>query len=162
GGDQPREWYRGLPVPSNATGQFTRRDNTNYMETGVLSGLQLTATFPNLILENFYTKSKHSLDAGSAQAPYAFVIPVAHDMTRAAPLVNILRAQGIEVGALAAPVKIDTATFPAGSYVVKLDQPYGRLAKNLLERQVFPDPALTTYDDSGWSMGFAFDVDCRQ
>ncbi|HXD23098.1 MAG TPA: hypothetical protein VN613_07050, partial [Gemmatimonadaceae bacterium] len=50
----------------------------------------------------------------------------------------------------------------AGSYLVKLDQPYGRLAKNLLEKQDYPDPALQTYDDSGWSMGFAFNVDVRE
>ncbi|HEX9564642.1 MAG TPA: hypothetical protein VF981_11750, partial [Gemmatimonadaceae bacterium] len=54
------------------------------------------------------------------------------------------------------------ATYPVGSYVVKLDQPYGRLAKNLLERQDYPDPALRTYDDSGWSMGFAFNVDVKE
>src|SRR5439155_14450904 len=52
--------------------------------------------------------------------------------------------------------------FPAASYVVKLDQPYGRLAKNLLEKQDYPDPALTTYDDSGWSMGYAFNVDVKE
>jgi hypothetical protein len=46
--------------------------------------------------------------------------------------------------------------------VIKLNQPYGRLAKNLLEKQVFPDPALTTYDDSGWSMGWAFGVTVKQ
>ena len=49
GGGQPREWYRGLPIPPDAIANFSRRNNTNYMETGVLSGLQLTAMFPNLV-----------------------------------------------------------------------------------------------------------------
>ncbi|MGH7656077.1 MAG: M14 family zinc carboxypeptidase [Gemmatimonadaceae bacterium] len=162
GGSQPREWYRGLPIPPNAIQDFTRRDNTNYGETGVLSGLQLTSMFPELVLENFYIMTRHSITAGTDQAPYGFVFPVQRDMTKVATLINILRAQGIEVGELSAPVKSGTETFPTGSYLVKLNQPYGRLAKNLLEKQIFPDPALTTYDDSGWYMGFAFNVDVRE
>jgi len=162
GGGQPREWYRGLPIPPNAIQNFTRRNNTNYMETGVLSALQLTAMFPNVILQNFYIKTKHSLDDGSTKAPYGFVLTKTPDMTRAATLVNILRAQGIEVGTLEKTTIAGTDTFPAGSYVVKLNQPYGRLAKNLLERQDYPDPALMTYDDSGWSMGYAFDIPVKE
>jgi hypothetical protein len=54
---------------------------------------------------------------------------------------------------------VGTATYPAGSYVIKRNQPYGRLAKNLLERQQYPDARLNTYDDSGWSMGLAMGVD---
>src|SRR5215471_20088946 len=115
---------------------FSRRDNTNYMETGVLSGLQLTSMFPNLVLENFYTKTQHSIDAGKTEAPFGYVIPFStKDMTRAATLVNVLRAQQIEVGEAKSEVKIGDATYPAGSYVIKRDQPYGRLAKNLLEKQ---------------------------
>ncbi len=162
GGGQTREWYRGIPIPTNAVQNFTRRDNTNFMETGVLSGLQLTSMFPQLVLENFYIKTRNSLTAGAAKAPYGYVFPVQRDMTKVATLINILRAQGIEVGQLSASVKSGTETFPAGSYLVKLNQPYGRLAKNLLEKQDYPDPALTTYDDSGWSMGFAFNVDVRE
>ncbi|HYN63634.1 MAG TPA: hypothetical protein VES36_03440 [Candidatus Limnocylindrales bacterium] len=79
-----------------------------------------------------------------------------------ATLVNIFRAQGIEVGQLSAEYKVGADTVPAGSYVVKLDQPYGRLARNLLERQDYPDPALTTYDDSGWSMGHALNVTVKE
>ena len=45
--------------------------------------------------------------------------------------------------------------------MVKLNQPYGPLAKTLLEKQVYPDAALTTYDDSAWTMGLATDVDVR-
>jgi 8-oxo-dGTP pyrophosphatase MutT (NUDIX family) len=133
------------------------------MQTGVLSGLQLTSMIPNLVLENFYKKTQNSIDAGKTDAPYGYVIPAgAKDMTRVATLVNILRAQRIEVGTANREVKIGDATYPAGSYVIKRDQPYGRLAKNLLERQDYPDPNLRTYDDSGWTMGLAMHVDVKE
>ncbi|HEY7055189.1 MAG TPA: M14 family zinc carboxypeptidase [Vicinamibacterales bacterium] len=162
GGSQPREWYRGLPIPPNAVATFSRRNNTNYMETGVLSALQLTAMFPNMVIENFYRKTQNAIDAGKSQAPYGYVIPVQRDMTRVATLVNILRVQRIEVGQAKAQIKTTDGTFPTGTYVVKRDQPYGRLAKNLLERQTYPDPNLTTYDDSGWTMGLATLVDVKE
>jgi hypothetical protein len=59
-------------------------------------------------------------------------------------------------------VKVGDATFGAGSYVIKGGQPYFRLAKNFLEKQDYPDPALRTYDDSGWTMGYAFNVDVKE
>ena len=37
--------------------------------------------------------------------------------------------------------------------MVKRNQPYGRLAKILLEKQNFPGSSLRTYDDTGWTMG---------
>ena len=83
-------------------------------------------------------------------------------MTRAAELVNILRLQRIEVGIARAAIKLEDGTYPAGSYVIKRDQPYGRLAKNLLETQRYPDPELRTYDDSGWTMGLAMVVEVRE
>jgi Zinc carboxypeptidase len=162
GGTQDREWYRGLPVPANAVASFTRRDNTNYMETGVLSSLQLTAQFPSTIVENFYVKTRNALEDGRAKAPFGFVIPVQRDMTRVAELLDVLRLQRIEIGRATAEFKVDGATYPAGSYVIKRDQPYGRLAKNLLEKQVYPDTRLTTYDDSGWTMGLLMGVDVKE
>jgi hypothetical protein len=163
GGGQPREWYRGLPIPPGAAANFSRRNNTNYMQTGVLSGLQLTAMFPNLVVDNFYRKTQNSINAGKTDAPYGYVIPAGtKDMTKTATLVNILRAQRIEIGTANSEVKIGDQTFPAGSFIIKRDQPYGRLAKNLLEKQNYPDPNLTTYDDSGWTMGLATGVDVKE
>ncbi|MCX6546349.1 MAG: M14 family zinc carboxypeptidase [Acidobacteria bacterium] len=162
GGAQDREWYRGLPVPPNAANSFTRRDNVNYSETGVLSSLQLTAMFPTTIIENFYVKSRNAIEDGRTKPPYGFVIPVQREMTKAAELVRILRVQGIEVGQATSEIKIGDATYPAGSYVIKRDQPYGRLAKNLLEKQQYPDTRLTTYDDSGWTMGLLMLVDVKE
>jgi hypothetical protein len=45
---------------------------------------------------------------------------------------------------------------------VKRNQPYGRLAKILLEKQVFPDPALRTYDDTAWTMGLMSQADVKE
>ena len=158
GGAQAREWYRGIPIGPLDSALFTRRANTNYMQTGVLSGLQLAATFPETVLENFLLRTRNAIEAGATRAPYAYVIPVQRDMTRAADLVNILRVQRIEVGQAERAFRAGGNEYPAGSFVVKLNQPYGRLAKNLLEVQHFPDGRLNTYDDSGWTMGHAMNV----
>jgi hypothetical protein len=159
-GQTSREWYRPLPPYKEVV--WSMRNNTNYMQTGVLSALQLTSEFPKVVLENFYKKSRNAVEAGKNEAPYGFVIATHKDMTRVATLVNILRAQGIEVGRATAEVKLKDGTFPAGSYIVKRDQPYGRLAKILLEKQNFPDPTLRTYDDTGWTMGLMMQTDVKE
>jgi hypothetical protein len=147
-----REWYR--PLPPYDTVQWSMRDNTNYMETALLTGLQQTSMLPQGVLENFYKKSRDAITAGQTRAPYAYIIPGGQpDMTRAAILINLLRLQGIEVGTSTGTVKIKEGTYPSGSFVVKLDQPYGPLAKTLLSKQVFPDTKLKTYDDAAWTMG---------
>jgi hypothetical protein len=151
GGMTTREWYR--PLPPYRETDWSMRNNTNYEETGVLTALQLTSAFPEIILENFYKKSRNSIESGKNDAPFGYVIPVQNDMTRVAFIVNTLRLQGIEIGRASAEVKLKEGTFPAGSLVIKRDQPYGRLAKILLEKQDFPDPSLTTYDDTAWTMG---------
>jgi hypothetical protein len=152
GGMTARDWYRPLPPPRQLT--WSIRNNTNYSETGVLSALELTADLSKTVLENFYMKSRNSVKSGETEAPYGYVLPANQpDMTRVAFIVNILRLQGIEVGRATAEVKLKDGTFPAGSLIVKRNQPYGRLAKILLEKQNYPDPSLTTYDDTAWTMG---------
>ena len=112
------------------------------------------STIPATILDDFYVKSKNSIHSGETEAPYAFVIPSnQEDMTRVAFVTDILRMQGIEIGRATAEIKVKEGTYPAGSLVVKNNQPYGRLAKTLLGKQVDPDPELQTYDDSAWTMG---------
>ena len=62
GSQATRDWFRPLP----ATGEFdwSLRNNTNYGETGVLTALQYTSQFPKIILENFYVKSRNSMETG--------------------------------------------------------------------------------------------------
>jgi hypothetical protein len=151
GAPTTREWFR--PLPPYKEVMWSMRNNTNYMETGVITGLQLTSQFPQVVLENFYTKSRNSVQEGETKAPYAFVLPSdQEDMTRVKFVVDELREQGIEVGRATSEIKTKGATYPVGSLLIKLNQPYGRLAKTFLSKQVDPNPELATYDDSAWTM----------
>jgi hypothetical protein len=155
-----REWYRPLP----AAGEFdwSIRNSINYAQTAALTALELTSKFPAMVVENFYKKTINSIQAGESKAPFAFVIPAGQrDPTQVDRMVNLLRRQAIEVQRAASEIKVKEGTYPAGSYLIKLNQPYGRLAKTLLEKQTYPDPNLRTYDDSAWSMGLASNIDIK-
>jgi len=53
-----------------------------------------------------------------------------------------------------------TRTYPAGSFIVRMDQPYSRIADMLLDYQYWSpeDPQKTPYDDTGWTFGESFGV----
>jgi hypothetical protein len=146
-----REWYR--PNPPYEHVLWSMRNNTNYAETGVLTSLEFVSGFPQVILSDFYAKSRDAVMAGTKGAPYGFILPSdQQDPTRVAFAIRILRMQGIEVGRAKGAVKLSDGNYPAGSLIVKCNQPYGPLAKTLLGKQVDPDPELTTYDDSAWTL----------
>ncbi len=58
-----------------------------------------------------------------------------------------------------APATI-TRDFPAGSYIIRMDQPYSRIADSLLDYQYWApdDPQRTPYDDTGWTFGELFNA----
>src|SRR5205823_5572477 len=91
GGPTAREWYR--PVPAYRDVVWSMRNNTNFMETGVLSALELTAGFSKTVLEDFYLKSRNSIHSGETEPPFGYVLPVQPEMTRVAFIVNVLRTQ---------------------------------------------------------------------
>jgi len=66
---------------------------------------------------------------------------------------------GARGGATAAPA-METKEFPAGSYIVRMDQPYSRIADALLDYQYWApsDPQKNPYDDTGWTFPENFAV----
>ena len=62
-----------------------------------------------------------------------------------------------EPAAKPAPV---TREFPAGSYIVRMDQPYSRIADTLLDYQYWApnDAQARPYDDTGWTFPEGFGV----
>jgi Zinc carboxypeptidase len=146
------EWYRPSPPP---TGPFrwSARDNVNYMETAALAALERVSQEPRVILRNFYLKGLHSWQAGLNEAPYGFLIPQDQgDPTRVAQLVERLLSLGVEVHRAVAPVSLKEGVFPAGTYVVRLDQPYRNYAVDLLTPSHFAKDAGEPYDDVSWEL----------
>jgi len=162
------EWYR--PNPPVDTTLWSLRNNTNYMETGILTALQLTAENRTRILRQFRTKSEHALRKGETEAPYAYVVPAEQDRPRdATAMLRLLQRQGIEIqqatedGAFARYVDDlvagdgpDTVAVHAGDYVVRMDQPYRNLVLTLMRKQDFPADAPRPYDDVAWTFPLMF------
>lgn len=142
-----REWYR--PAPPTELVNWSLRNNTNYMEAGVLASLTYTADNSKLLLRNFYQKGVNNITRGKNESIKAFVISKKQrDPAMAAYLVNQLRVQGLEIHQA-----------NSGEYVILLDQPYRDLAVTLLTKQNYPKEAkFPPYDDIGWTLGLNYGV----
>ncbi len=166
-----REWYRPWPPPRQF--RWSLRNNTNYMQTGVLSILQYASAHAGEMLRDFYAKGKRAVERGGSEAPYAFVIPEKQaDRGRMAIMLDLLREHGIEVGRARGPFTVRhkeggeqcEQEYAAGTYVVRLDQPYRGYAIDLLEAQKYPadEAPFEPYDDVSWSLPVHFGVEAAR
>jgi zinc carboxypeptidase len=147
-----KEWYRPMPLPAGKF-SWSARDNVNYNETGMLAGLDYAAQNSRELLRNFYAKGLHSYRKGLEEAPYAFVIPADQgDPERVAQMMGRLMSQHIEVSWAKTALALKEGSFPAGTYVVRLDQPYRNYAVDLLTPQNYPKDATEPYDDLSWEL----------
>ena len=170
-----RTWYRQNPPYAKVL--WSQRDNNNFEQNGLLTALHYFSENSKLFLNNFYLKSKRSIMKPSQGGPAAYVLPAddAHPGAQA-QLLDVLQVQHAEVQRAAAAFTVDmtlpagprdgdpkhqTRSFPAGSYVVRMDQPYSRIADALLDRQYWApdDPQKHPYDDTAWSLGDLFDTE---
>jgi hypothetical protein len=182
--DTNREWYR--PNPPLAKVKWSARDNINMQESAILFGMNNVASNGQKFLNNFYVKSKRSVEKARAEGPAAWVFPADDPRPgEQASLLNLLQLQGVEVHRLEKELHVrasqsgqeagsdkeksteerDTAgkpkeekkpaeaVIPAGSYVVRMDQPYSRLADMFLDTQYYSPRDPRSYDDTGWTLG---------
>lgn len=150
--DATKEWYRPMPLQAGDF-NWSARDNVNYNETGMLAGLDYAAQNSRELLRNSYLKGLHSYRKGVEEAPYAFLIPTDQgDPERVAQMVGRLMSQHIEVTRAKTPLVLKEGTFAAGTYVVRLDQPYRNYAVDLLTPQDYPKDATEPYDDVSWEL----------
>jgi len=105
--------------------------------------------------------------AGTAGTPYAVIIPAEQaDPVTVVKLVKLLEKGGVIVERARSEFTTGTEQYPAGTYVIRLAQVFGRYAKDLLEPQYYPEvkrhpslPAEPPYDASGWSLGMQMGVE---
>ena len=152
GNQSNREWYR--PNPPLPRVKWSIRNNINLQQSALLIAMNYVGNNKDRFLNNFYLKSKRSVAKGRTEGPAAYILP--GDDPRpieAADLVNLLKMQGCEVHRLNANVETKDGKFPAGSYVVRMDQPYSRMADMLLDTQYYNVNDPRPYDDTGWTLG---------
>ncbi len=183
-----RTWWRQNPPLPKV--KWSLRNNNNYEQTGILVSLNYLANNRVKTLQNFYERAKRSILKARTEGPAAYVLTADSPRPGAqAELLRVLEKQHVEIsrttgaftvklqakreraGGRGGPARDTTAakpadsvvtrSFPAGSYLVRMDQPYSRIADALLDYQYWSpdDPQKTPYDDTGWTFPEGFGVE---
>jgi Zinc carboxypeptidase len=168
----PQSYYeKRMEFPDPWPGGWWRlRDLVDYELTLSLSLVKTAALNKEDFLFNFYQMYKNSVETVDKNQPYAFVIPAAqNDYPTALRMIDILMMGGVEVEEAEADFVAGGKLYPAGSFVIRLAQPYKPYAWALLERQKYPDlrqypggPPVPPYDNAGWTLPLQMGVACDQ
>jgi hypothetical protein len=103
-------------------------------------------------------KAKRSVAKATTEGPAAWVIDVKSPVENATELCNIMVQQGVEVGTLNQDVDTSDGKVNKGSWIIRMDQPYSRMADMMLDKQFYSPTDPRSYDDTGWEMGPLFGV----
>ncbi|MDP2578077.1 MAG: M14 family metallopeptidase [Candidatus Palauibacterales bacterium] len=137
-GANPQESSWNFPEPWPG-GDWGLGDIVDYMEAGALALLKHASLYREDWLRTFYRVGLRSV-GGRNERPSAYVIPAAGQNRDGLPeLLRILVTGDVEVRVAEAEFALDGRRFPAGTYVVMMDQPYSGFAKTLLEVQRYPE-----------------------
>jgi hypothetical protein len=164
--EYPRPWMGGA---------WHLRDIVDYELTATFALLETAADRRETLLHNIYDVNlntialaeKGELGFGDEKKSFAALIPVAgqQDQNEVIQLVEKLNIAGVNVERAQKEFSQDGETYPSGTYVVPFDQVFGRYAKDILEKQTYPEvhrapnaPAEAPYDVSAWSLGMQFGV----
>jgi hypothetical protein len=153
-----RSWYK--PNPPLSRVLWSLRNNTNLMQSGLLVAMHHVAVNHRKFMENFWLKGKRSIAKAHNEGPAAYILPA--DDARPglqADLLNLLILQGVEISQAEDDFELDGETYPEGSYIVRMDQPYSRMADMLLDRQYFNVDDARPYDDVGWMLGPLYNLE---
>lgn len=153
-----RAWHRpSTPLPEVVWGI---RNNVNLQQSALLIALGEVAVNRDEYLRNFYQKSLRSVAKATTEGPAAYVMPADDPRPgQQARMRSLLQRQGIEVHRTTEPFEYDGRTFPAGSYVARMDQPFSRTADMLVDKQYYNPADGRPYDDTGWNFGPLYNVD---
>src|SRR5436190_18266556 len=123
-------------------------------ESAILLAMNFVSNNKDRFLKNFYLKSKRSVAKATNEGPAAWVVPSDQPrVVEAADMMNLLRLMGVEVHRADKEITVKDQKFPAGSYVIRMDQPYSRMADMLLDTQYYNVSDPRPYDDTGWTLG---------
>jgi hypothetical protein len=138
----------------------------DYMEAAAFALLENAASNRRYWLENFHAINRRAVERWPSW-PAAWVIP---DGQANRPglqyLLRVLTMGDVEVHRAPAAFTAGGRSFPAGSYVVPMNQPYASFAQTMLEVQKYPDlreypggPPLRPYDVTAHTLPLLFGME---
>ena len=141
-------------------GWWRLRDAVEYMETASIATLDFAAKYSFDVLYNRYQAGRDTIAKYRNEPPYAYVVPQdQHDAVAAVELLRRLAFNGLRISQLRADAPIDGIEYPAGTWVLPMDQEFAELARQVLDIQEYPDlreypegPPEQPYDASGWTL----------
>lgn len=157
--EYPRPWMGG---------KWTLRDIVDYELIATMALLETAADHREQLLKQIYEVNRATVEAGAKGDPAAIIIPVEkqHDPREAAHLVERLQMAGVEVSRAEAEFEADDKKYAAGTFVIPMNQVFARYAKDLLEKQTYPEvrrspnsPPEPPYDVTAWSLGMQMGVE---
>ena len=152
-----------------AGGWWHLKDAVDYMVAGSMSVLDLAAKNHEALQFNRYQSARDNKHR--TEPPFAYVISSKQaDVPEAGLLAQKMIDNGLDVYQTSAGFQANGISYPSGSWVIPMDQPFSPMAKELMERQVYPAGATgetasgahLPYDITGWTlplqMGVAVDA----
>ncbi len=151
-------------------GWWRLRDLVDYELTLSMSLVETAWLHKEDLLFNFYRMCKDAIEIRGEGQPFAFVIPKSQrDYPTTLRFLKIIQFGGVEIHQAKEAFVADGKTFPEGSFVVLMSQPYRPYAQALLEKQEYPDmrqypggPPTPPYDNAGWTLPLQMGVTCQQ
>src|SRR5207253_1722124 len=103
--DTQRSWYKQNPPLPRV--MWSLRNNNNYEQTGLLVSLNYIAANRYQILQNFWEKSKRSIQKAKTEGPAAYVLTADERRPGAqAELLRVLQKQRVEISRATAPFSV--------------------------------------------------------
>ena len=142
-------------------GWWRLKDAVDYMVGASMSVLDLAAKNRETLLYNRYQAARDNVLHFRKEPPFAYVISDRQaDTPEAGLLAQKMIDNGLEVYTSKSGFKANGVAYPAGSWVIPMDQPFSALAKELFERQKYPDALQNgtaksidlPYDVTGWTL----------
>ncbi len=151
-------------------GWWRLRDLVDYELVLSKSMIKTAGLHKEDLLFNFYQMNKNSVESVDRGQPYAFVIPaVQRDYPTMLKMLEVLRMGGVEIHQAKGDFVAGGRFYSAGSFVVRMAQPYKTFAWALLERQKYPDmrqypggPPSPPYDNAAWTLPLQMGVLCDE
>ena len=168
--DEPRSDAAARAIPRISAphpwpgGPWTLRDIVDYEMSAVHGLLRAATAYREDLVWNFYSMGRRATDTGRSGEPFAFVIPPSQqDALAAVKLEQLLIDGGIEIERASELFTANGVSYPAGTDIIFLAQPYRAYVKTLLGRQDYPAMSAgdRPYDVTGWMLAAQMGVEVR-